>query len=184
MSRYNQQSRGFTIVELLIVIVVIGILAAITIVAYNGLQQRGRDSQRQSDVKSIAKALEMYYTDEGRFPPGSGSNSSATINSGWSTTADASWSNLRSALVPKYMSSLPKDPISTPGTSVITSGFNYAYFADTGGSYCSSTPAQMYILLYRLEGSPKSDTLIGTCSTANPPHNLIYSSPSNYRVVK
>ena len=64
----NRKQYGFTIVELLIVIVVIGILAAITIVAYNGIQQRGRDSQRLSDVKTIAKALELYYADEGRFP--------------------------------------------------------------------------------------------------------------------
>jgi prepilin-type N-terminal cleavage/methylation domain-containing protein len=48
---------GFTIVELLIVIVVIGILAAITIVAYNGIQQRGRDSARRADVSSIKKLL-------------------------------------------------------------------------------------------------------------------------------
>lgn len=42
----NKQNSGFTIVELLIVIVVIGILAAITIVAYNGVQQRARDMTR------------------------------------------------------------------------------------------------------------------------------------------
>ncbi|MCA9336234.1 prepilin-type N-terminal cleavage/methylation domain-containing protein, partial [Candidatus Saccharibacteria bacterium] len=41
---------GFTIVELLIVIVVLAILAAITIVAYNGIQQRSRDSIRKSDL--------------------------------------------------------------------------------------------------------------------------------------
>ena len=42
----HKRRTGFTIVELLIVIVIIAILAAITIVAYNGLQQRARDSQR------------------------------------------------------------------------------------------------------------------------------------------
>jgi prepilin-type N-terminal cleavage/methylation domain-containing protein len=59
---------GFTIVELLIVIVVIGILAAITIVAYNGIQQRGRDAQRKSDLVQIAKALELYRVDKGGYP--------------------------------------------------------------------------------------------------------------------
>lgn len=180
-SMCKRNRHGFTIVELLIVIVVIGILAAVTIVAYNGIQQRGRDSQRQSDVKTIAKALELYYADEGRFPPGSGST---TINSGWSTTADSSWANLRNILVPKYISSLPNDPISTPGANVQGTGFNYAYFADNSGYYCNSTPAQMYILIYRLESSPKVDTLIGNCATTNPPYTLYYSSPSVYRVVK
>ncbi|MCA9336117.1 prepilin-type N-terminal cleavage/methylation domain-containing protein, partial [Candidatus Saccharibacteria bacterium] len=46
----KNKKTGFTIVELLIVIVVIAILAAITIVAYNGIQQRSRDSIRKSDL--------------------------------------------------------------------------------------------------------------------------------------
>ena len=51
---------GFTIVELLIVIVVIGILAAISIVAYNSVSAKARDSQRLQDVATINKALDMY----------------------------------------------------------------------------------------------------------------------------
>lgn len=62
--------RGFTIVELLIVIVVIGILAAITIVAYNGIQQRARTDQTISAVASWVKALQLYKVDKGRWPGG------------------------------------------------------------------------------------------------------------------
>jgi len=51
---------GFTIVELLIVIVVIGILAAITIVSYNGIQDRAKSVAAQSDVSQNAKLLEVY----------------------------------------------------------------------------------------------------------------------------
>lgn len=50
-------SRGFTIVELLIVIVVIGILASIIIVAFNGVQQRAADTKRQSDMATLSKAI-------------------------------------------------------------------------------------------------------------------------------
>ncbi len=50
--------KGFTIVELLIVIVVIGILAAISIVAYNGIQNRAKASQRQADANGIVKVAE------------------------------------------------------------------------------------------------------------------------------
>lgn len=47
------KQRGFTIVELLIVIVVIAILAAISIIAYNGIQSRARDAQRSNDIATI-----------------------------------------------------------------------------------------------------------------------------------
>lgn len=62
-----QYRTGFTIVELLIVIVVIGILASVTIVAFNGLQARGRDAQRKSDLNNIAKALSIYNIDKGDY---------------------------------------------------------------------------------------------------------------------
>lgn len=54
--------------ELLIVIVVIGILAAIIIVAYNGIQNRANDSAVQSDLKKIATALENYRALQGAYP--------------------------------------------------------------------------------------------------------------------
>ena len=54
----KHKQTGFTIVELLIVIVVIAILAAITIVAFNGIQNRANDSAVKSDLANIAKQLE------------------------------------------------------------------------------------------------------------------------------
>ena len=62
------QKRGFTIVELLIVIVVIAILAAITIVAYNGIQTRANDSVIQQDLSKVAKQLEIAKVDLGHYP--------------------------------------------------------------------------------------------------------------------
>jgi type II secretion system protein G len=59
---------GFTIVELLIVIVVIGILAAITIVAYNGVQTRARVANAQADLRAITRLMEMYKVDNGVYP--------------------------------------------------------------------------------------------------------------------
>lgn len=58
----SRNPRGFTIVELLIVIVIIAILAAITIVAYNGIQNRANDSAVQSDISNSAKRIEMWRT--------------------------------------------------------------------------------------------------------------------------
>ena len=60
--------RGFTIVELLIVIVVIAILAAITIVAYNGIQARANDASVRADLTAIAKKFEIFNVDNDRYP--------------------------------------------------------------------------------------------------------------------
>ena len=66
----RQTQKGFTIVELLIVIVVIGILAAIVIVAYNGIQNRANDTAIQSDLKNIGTKIQEFNTLNGRFPKG------------------------------------------------------------------------------------------------------------------
>jgi prepilin-type N-terminal cleavage/methylation domain-containing protein len=61
--------QGFTIVELLIVIVVIAILAAISIVAYNGIQNRANNSSVESDMSNLAKTMELWKVDNGsRYP--------------------------------------------------------------------------------------------------------------------
>lgn len=58
MIRWAKKQKGFTIVELLIVIVVIGILAAIVIVAFNGIQNRANDTALKSDLANFAKKIE------------------------------------------------------------------------------------------------------------------------------
>lgn len=62
----KQKQHGFTIVELLIVIVVIGILAAIVIVAYNGVQDRARQTKISSDLNTFAKAIYGARTQTGQ----------------------------------------------------------------------------------------------------------------------
>lgn len=64
----KQKQAGFTIVELLIVIVVIAILAAITIVAYNGIQARAQETAVRSDLSNAGKKMQLFYTDNSRYP--------------------------------------------------------------------------------------------------------------------
>lgn len=64
----RRKNLGFTIVELLIVIVVIGILAAITIVAFNGVQNRANNIARISELRDWQKLFEMYKAENGAYP--------------------------------------------------------------------------------------------------------------------
>ena len=61
-------SRGFTIVELLIVIVVIAILAAITIVAYNGIQQRAKVTTASAELRNLSTKADLLKVDSGTYP--------------------------------------------------------------------------------------------------------------------
>lgn len=70
MAHKQTQKSGFTIVELLIVIVVIGILAAITIVAYNGIQQRANNLNRTSAAKEWQKLIQTYLVQNSSYPSG------------------------------------------------------------------------------------------------------------------
>lgn len=72
MSNMNKKSQmkatGFTIVELLVVIVVIGILASITIISYSGITKKAVTSTLQSDLSNASKQLKMYQVNNGKFP--------------------------------------------------------------------------------------------------------------------
>ncbi|AHB41928.1 hypothetical protein RAAC3_TM7C00001G0055 [Candidatus Saccharibacteria bacterium RAAC3_TM7_1] len=92
-------SRGFTIVELLIVIVVIAILASITIVAYNGTQNRAKDSQLDSAIFHLKGSLEIYLAEKGVYPPACGADN-----------AGCNVSNLATYLVPSYLDTMPSTP--------------------------------------------------------------------------
>lgn len=63
-----KRNSGFTIVELLIVIVVIAILATISIVAYSGIQQRAKTTKAQANASQVQKIAEAYNADNSKYP--------------------------------------------------------------------------------------------------------------------
>lgn len=62
------KQNGFTLVELVVVIAVIGVLAAITIVGYTTIQDQSHDSQRAASAVVVTEALEKYYSRNGAYP--------------------------------------------------------------------------------------------------------------------
>ncbi len=77
MVSLKQKQSGFTIVELLIVIVIIGILAGLVITTFVGIQQRARNSERQTDINSISSQLEGYFARNSGYPNLADLNSAA-----------------------------------------------------------------------------------------------------------
>ena len=65
-----KSNKGFTLIELLVVIAIIGILASIVLVSLGGARSKARDAKRQSDIRQIATAQEMYYGDNEAYVTG------------------------------------------------------------------------------------------------------------------
>ncbi|MDD4412610.1 MAG: DUF1566 domain-containing protein [Patescibacteria group bacterium] len=65
----NKANKGFTLIEVLVVIVIIGILATLVTVALGATKVNARDAKRISDIKQMQTALELYYNEESTYPP-------------------------------------------------------------------------------------------------------------------
>lgn len=130
MVSLKNRSKGFTIVELLIVIVVIAILATLVIVTFTGIQQKARDSQRQTDINAVDTHVEGFYASYGFYPT-------------WKDMTTASF-------VSRYMKGLdpqalvdPKGPTQTLANSATPTADQYAYHATSSvtGVTCDNDTA-------------------------------------------
>jgi prepilin-type N-terminal cleavage/methylation domain-containing protein len=141
--------QGFTIVELLIVIVVIAILAAISIVSYNGIQQRARNTQVTAGVNQYLKAIQSYYVINSAYPTDSGCLGSNYPNDQcWLTNGSAS-RVVNSALDSRLSEFIPSKP--TLATRLLNMGPGYSQYDRAGLAYIYTSPANIE-LRYYLEG--------------------------------
>jgi type II secretion system protein G len=113
---------AFTLIELLIVVAIIGILAAIAVPNFMNAQMRARVSRAQSDLRNLSVALESYRLDNNRYPPASLEGGTTRIS------VFERWAKLTTPVA--YMSSVPFDPFFTRDAEIPTiwGGPVYEYF--------------------------------------------------------
>jgi len=109
----KNERKGFTLIEILIVVAIIAILASVILVGLGPTQSLGRDARRVSDLHEVQNGLELYYNSKGAYPIGAGT--AWTFLGGVLTTA-----------VPS-ITAIPSDP---------STNQSYDYSSDaTGGGY-------------------------------------------------
>jgi len=116
--KLKRNDSGFTIVELLVVIVVIGILAAITIVSYTGITTRSKQSQAQSNANSVMQVVSAYTAD-------------SSTNGGGDGAYTGTLSNITSYTTTKLPSNITF-ALQTAGTPSNSDGPNNIYYLNKG----------------------------------------------------
>jgi prepilin-type N-terminal cleavage/methylation domain-containing protein len=150
MFSLKKQNKGFTIVELLIVIVVIGILALLVITTYSGIQAKARNTKRSTDLQSLQTRLEAFYNDNGYYPSLTDLNSDTWVQTNMKGT------DLNSMVDPSNAAK-SNDLVAT----MPTAGKVYSYaVTNSAGTSCESddTTCATYVLTAKYEGSVNGAT--------------------------
>ena len=153
MTTKNIKNQGFTLVELLIVIVIIAILTVVSLVAYNGLQNQAKTSAAKSAADAVAKKAELYNTAKSKYPANLGVLTSKTVG----TSSDTQTGE------PYY---LDEKTVKTPD-SALTDGhapaeantIEYKQCPDTG----DATGA--HVKYYNFSTSKVEERTIGSCAS-------------------
>lgn len=177
-NQLSSKHAGFTIVELLIVIVVIGILAAIVLVAFNGVTQSARNSTRIAKVKEISKALERYYVMNNQYPPVQDAYGTEGTPCG-SPTENWGQCDRNKALTDALAPYMTIDPTSLSSTAPNAVGSNYYYTSPPATGPPALGAHQMYGLMIFVEGNA-GDNDGGNYTGAYEVGNLVGHCKKNY----
>jgi len=148
----KKNQKGFTIIELVLVMLVTSVLLALVVTTYSGVQTKNRNSQRQKDIDKLQNGLETYYAQYTKYPTLTDANSAKWRTStnikdlSQATVQDPKWDNNKACIA---------------GTAAVLSAMPaqgcYSYQVSTSdGSPCSAqVPCAQYTLTTMLEGGQK-----------------------------
>ncbi len=136
--------KGFTLVELLVVIAIIAILSTLSVVALNSARAKARDARRLSDIKQIRTALEMYFDSNMAYPDPTASTTIGTgnyaclISNGWTSTSGCTGTI--------FMQKVPGDPQSPrvyQYAKVDATHYRISYYSESGSATKTATESSM-----------------------------------------
>jgi len=131
--KINNRRKGFTLVELLVVISIIGLLSSLSTVSVNIARQRARDAKRKADIAQVQLALYLYFDDEGNFPVADMLPINGVLN--WQTFMSPHLDGTSTGEI--YMLFTPTDPLNiTPhfyGYNSNGKEFILNYYLEDGG---------------------------------------------------
>lgn len=157
MISLNKRNQGFTIVELLIVIVVIGILALLVITTYSGIQQKARNNTRQANLGAIQTQLEIFYQNNGHYP------SLTNMNTGTNAATNAKSTFVTSSMKNLDQNALvdPSNPNQSKHLEDAPTAKSYSYeVTNASDTTCEldATTCAKYTLTARYEGEVNGST--------------------------
>ncbi|HUD06286.1 MAG TPA: hypothetical protein VMR34_00195 [Candidatus Saccharimonadales bacterium] len=147
LRRPASNSSGFTVVELLVIVLIIGILSSVLVLTYSGIQQKQHNNTRINDIKLIQTNLEAYFAQNGIYPTLTDINSNSWVQTNMKTL------DLGSIRDPQEKSSIPAFS-SVP----IKTQYAYQPTASDGTSPCDNktVACAKYVLTATLEGSTQT----------------------------
>lgn len=134
MHKKSLHPRGFTLVELLVVISIISLLASIVLTSVNSARAKARDARRLTDMKTMQTALEFYYDQFGQYP-----DSDNAGCGGWDTPGNGSF------ITPLVSSGFLPGNILDPRTNDTCGNYRY-YRYPAGSAGCDANRGAFYIL--------------------------------------
>ncbi|MES2749719.1 MAG: prepilin-type N-terminal cleavage/methylation domain-containing protein [Patescibacteria group bacterium] len=123
LHKYSKHFKGFTLVELMVAISIIGILSSIVYANFGEARKSSRDDIRKTSLKELQLAIEFYKAQNDRYPA-----AGCSVAAGSYAEASASCTDYITGLVPDYIPALPRDP-----SSENTAGQGFMYRTDASG---------------------------------------------------